>query len=717
MNWFIKLCIFSTLLYTVCASATSLVPERRDNSQIAELLTLSLDDLMDIEVVSAGKVSERIGDIPASVVLITREQIERYGYASVEEIISHISGYYAVDFYGFSGVSYGVRGFWNPVVNRHIRILVNGISQDYELLSGAHLLDKTAVPVEAIDRIEVVRGPLSVIYGTGAFFGIINIITNAVTQSETHYQVSAMGGSNNTYRTYVDGSYKNAQGHLLIKASQYDTDGIDVPFADLTSASAGSELGFSTGNRLERTEQFLQVSAVYKGFSLDFHHAHTQREGFFSIVSLGNGTSVVGDTYDLRLGYEHTFSKQWWLNTQWVLSHVEQEIAYAVVGDFDQGIEQRKTNTYSGELNLFWQPSDQLQVTQGLFFRHVPTASNYTNFPAAPDDSSLTAAELGLVGNDSIDTWAVFTQLSYTPSPQWRWILGLRLEQLLGYTAFTQQGADAGFRTGSQTFDAQSISVIPRLAAIYRPNANHIFKLMYGTAIAHPSLPHHVSRIFSNRTLPEFESEEIETYELNYLVYLTPRYLLNLNVFRNNLQHLIVRNVASNQVPGQFEAFFANTGEWTTQGLELMLQAEPTTNWKLELGLTYQATEDDHSAIAVPYSPHWLGQVKASYQWHHDLHLSLTGHYVSEMETFYDETLSDAGDVIGRIGEVSDAYWVWGTNVRVENLLTKGSYLNLRISNLFDDTIRYPTVFNNRWADKGTIGAEREIMLTIGYRY
>ena len=132
---------------------------------------------MNIKISTAGKTLEKIGNIPASIVVITREEIETYGYMTLIEILENIPGLYAINDYSMFGAKFGVRGFWSGVTNDNMIILVNNVQQVFDLTSNYPLTEIT-VPVEAIDRIEVVRGPMSVVYGSGAFLGVINIITN-----------------------------------------------------------------------------------------------------------------------------------------------------------------------------------------------------------------------------------------------------------------------------------------------------------------------------------------------------------------------------------------------------------------------------------------------------------------------------------------------------------------------------------------------------------
>ncbi len=75
------------------------------------LFELSLAELMELEIVTASKTEERISDIPASIIILTRQDIEMYGFTSLEEIFAHISGLYYVNNESFLGATIGVRGY------------------------------------------------------------------------------------------------------------------------------------------------------------------------------------------------------------------------------------------------------------------------------------------------------------------------------------------------------------------------------------------------------------------------------------------------------------------------------------------------------------------------------------------------------------------------------------------------------------------------------
>ena len=177
-------------------SGTILNAQEKEN--LKQLIDMSFEELMKIKITTAGKKSEEIKDIPASVVIITRDEIEKYGYKSLQEILNSIPGMYMISDYSAGSDNFGVRGFWSGVTNNDMIILVNGVNQVYDYISG-NAMNKIAALPQAIDRIEIIRGPMSVIYGSGAFFGVINIITNEITEDGKLNNISGSIGSGSIF--------------------------------------------------------------------------------------------------------------------------------------------------------------------------------------------------------------------------------------------------------------------------------------------------------------------------------------------------------------------------------------------------------------------------------------------------------------------------------------------------------------------------------------
>jgi iron complex outermembrane receptor protein len=144
----------------------------KDSLKSRDVFSMSLNELMNVEVISASKISEPIREVPATVQVITAEQIRDRGYFTLDEALSDLPGFQFRNMQGFN--SYVImRGA--PSQNNLILVLVDGI-QINELNSGG-FYGGGQYNLSNVDRIEVVYGPASALYGTNAVSGIINIIT------------------------------------------------------------------------------------------------------------------------------------------------------------------------------------------------------------------------------------------------------------------------------------------------------------------------------------------------------------------------------------------------------------------------------------------------------------------------------------------------------------------------------------------------------------
>jgi iron complex outermembrane receptor protein len=150
------------------------VAGRADTNIVATLKQLSLEDLMDIDVTSVSRKSEKFSNVPAAVYVITAEDIRRSGATSIPEALRLAPGLTVaqVDARQWAVSS---RGF-NDLFANKLLVLIDGRSVYTPLFSGV-LWDMRDVMLEDVDRIEVIRGPGATVWGANAVNGVINIIT------------------------------------------------------------------------------------------------------------------------------------------------------------------------------------------------------------------------------------------------------------------------------------------------------------------------------------------------------------------------------------------------------------------------------------------------------------------------------------------------------------------------------------------------------------
>jgi iron complex outermembrane receptor protein len=136
----------------------------------------SLEELGNIQVYSASKRLQSTSDAPASVTVITADDIQKYGYRTLADILESVRGFYIT--YDRENSFLGVRGFgrlgdWNS----RILLLIDGHRINDNVNGDAFLGTEFLLDVDLIERIEIIRGPSSSLYGADAFLAVINVVT------------------------------------------------------------------------------------------------------------------------------------------------------------------------------------------------------------------------------------------------------------------------------------------------------------------------------------------------------------------------------------------------------------------------------------------------------------------------------------------------------------------------------------------------------------
>jgi iron complex outermembrane receptor protein len=127
-------------------------------------------------VFGSAKYEQKITEAPSSVTIITAEQINKYGYRQFSQIIDSVPGLFMTNDRNYGYV--GFRGFGRPGdYNTRVLLLVDNHRLNDAIYDQAAVGSESPIDVDVIERVEIIRGPASSLYGTNAFFGVINVIT------------------------------------------------------------------------------------------------------------------------------------------------------------------------------------------------------------------------------------------------------------------------------------------------------------------------------------------------------------------------------------------------------------------------------------------------------------------------------------------------------------------------------------------------------------
>jgi iron complex outermembrane receptor protein len=159
---------------------------------------LSLEDLLEIEVVTAAKKAQKISQAPAAMYVITDEEIRQSGATSIPDVLRMVPG---IDVMEITATDFVInaRGF-NKEMSNKMLVLIDGRSVYWDFY-GLVIWDSFPIGLEEIKRIEIVKGPGSALYGANAFSGVINILTKSPEELRQGTSVSTNYGSPNTTLT------------------------------------------------------------------------------------------------------------------------------------------------------------------------------------------------------------------------------------------------------------------------------------------------------------------------------------------------------------------------------------------------------------------------------------------------------------------------------------------------------------------------------------
>src|SRR3984885_11647826 len=196
-------------------------------AQAQQLPELSLEDLMRIDagrVFGASARVQPVTEAPASVSFITAEDIARYGYRTLADILRGVRGMYVTDDRNFSYL--GTRGFGNPGdYNSRVLLLVNGHRVNDNVYGQAEIGAEFGIDPAMFERVEIIRGPASSLYGNSAFFAVINVITKSG---------SSLDGASVTVEDGTLGTH-----YARASAGQRLASGLDVAVSGTFEQSAG----------------------------------------------------------------------------------------------------------------------------------------------------------------------------------------------------------------------------------------------------------------------------------------------------------------------------------------------------------------------------------------------------------------------------------------------------------------------------------------------
>lgn len=649
--------------------------------------------VLDEMVVSATRSEKKLLDTAASVSVITDKDLNKMHINNLDEAFVKIPGVYVGRLSGIgSTTSQTVMRGVNAA--NSVAVLVDGV-QVNDSYNGS--VTWSAIPVDMVKRVEVLRGPASVLYGGNALAGVINIITKDVDKTSVNLKLSY--GSNNTqnHSLYVAGKASDKLdfnvNYEKKKTDGYITDPVlsskAVFGAETTTTNTGAKR-WIIGNKGKRQWDENTVGVgfkyhfdEYKSLALDF----TKNEYEYSYSA---PTSYFGDDIIKKAGtYFSTPGEK--ASNKYNMTYNDSENGWkAVVGYSDQykqhdtsiskATDSSKPNTrFSFDLQKNQTISANNNAVFGLNYRKDEMdATVYKLADKFNSDSKLAVDSMASGTNKS---FSAYVMDEHKFSDRWTATAGLRYDKWSTDGRILLPNKTEAINYDESTYDNWS----PSLSVMYKPEADSSVYLSWGKAFEAPSLYRMYSSSYSSNVYnianPNLKPQKAETFELGYKKDLNNKSAIGVSVYDTKYKGLLYKN-SLGVVDGMNATCYQNAGEAEAKGFELELNHNFDDKWSAFLNYTYQnpvikkalkATEKDKYVTAIPREVFRAGVTYSDDKWSG----LLTGEYISKR---FSKT--DNSDTVNGVYGSYDPYFIM--NMDISYSFNKNYTLTASVNNILD---------------------------------
>lgn len=424
----------------------------KSNQQV-ELTDIEFEPIREVTAVS--RAAENIDDAPSSVSIVDRREIDAFGYPTIAEALRGIRGMAISNDRVYQSAA--VRGIGQPNdYGNRLLVMSDGQSLNDNLLNSSYIGSDGRVDLHDVARIEIVRGPGSLLYGTGAFSGVVNLVTRPLDGPDSvHGEIGVYddkvvhGRAGFQYGFAPD---KGVWGSVQVASST----GLDVPIP-LTGGDPNNPA------LVKGADNFASVGTqgrVTVGALTAQWHYHQREEaipvGAYATVLGDPGTRFTDRRFMTELRYEPRLGANVQLFTRAHANHYQFQGKYEF--EDEVAVEELSGTWFGGEARIVYSPLPWLRLTAGGEGQYHPEATmvGTTVGEASPYLEERRPYEFG----------AGYALIDGGPTRWFRFSAGARVDV---YSTFGP-------------------IVVPRGALLFKPAEGHTIKLMAGRAFRAPSI-------------------------------------------------------------------------------------------------------------------------------------------------------------------------------------------------------------------------------------
>ena len=629
------------LSFVVTAHTLPVVAE--EEVIITDLLSLSLEELMDVPIVTiATGVEQDLFKAPAIASVITAEDIKAMGASDLDEVLESVPGLHVSNYsLGYVPI-YSIRGMYSDN-NAEVLLLINGIPYN-KLYVGSQGVYRKGMSLKAIKRIEIIRGPGSALYGADAFSGVINIVTKTGKDIDGT-EVGAKAGSFDTYEGYILHGGKWGDNEVVVsleyRTTQGHTEEIEADAQTLFDKIYGTNASFAPGPA-ELGYKLLDARVDIKRDKWQLRVGYKGRFNYQTGAGNAQALDPNGKYKDERVTADLTYhnpklTENWDVTAQasfyGTSSKPETNIwffppgTYLFGGVYPEGyIGNPSVSERHGRFNLsgFYKGIDNhlIRLGAGYHYGDLYKVGQVSNFGVNPETKeplqpggplfNLTDTPYTFIPERAREDWDIYIQDTWSISNTWELTTGLRYDE---YSDF-----------GSTTN--------PRVALVWQTTPKFSTKLLYGRAFRAPSF-YELSAINNPVKLgnPNLKPEMINTGELafDYRMQEDLHFALNLFVYRWKDKITYMPDEATSTITAQ------NIGTQDGRGFEFETKWQATEYLNIQGNYAYVNSKDkdhDHDSGNVPSHQIYL---RSDWLFAPNWHLNSRLSWIGKRERLYND--------------------------------------------------------------------------------
>jgi iron complex outermembrane receptor protein len=600
----------------------------------------TLDDefklISELTVTAASKHVQLLSEAPSSVTIVTSEEIERYGYLTLGDLLDSVRGFYVSDDRNYTYL--GVRGFARPGdYNTRVLFLLNGHTINENLYDSTAMFGpETGLDLSTVDHVEIVRGPGSSLYGTNALFAVVNVITKTGSQTDGGH-AQALGGNQGRYGAGFNFGERTATGiDLRVSGILMRSSGEDIYFSEFDDPALNS--GVADG---------LDGESSWQG-TLQVASGHWRFQSYLcsrikEVPTASYGTEFNNDAYTTTdslgfadLAYSRRLGRTAEISARVYYDNYRYEGIYPIPGPPTVLNDDIGKGWWTGEeVSVAWQtgPSHRLTIGQGF---EATVNGTLRNFDQDPYWSYLNTSR-------SFNQWSAYVQDEWRASARFTLGTGARVD------AYTGHG----------------VSFSPRVAAIINPAPATTLKLLAGTAYRAPNVyEQYYADGVTVAPAPSLDPEHAHSYEMILERLVSQEGIVSLSVFRNEVRGLITPVLLPSGL-----SRFENDEQATTSGIEAGGRLSTRSGLMGYASFAYTSGEDSDGAW-LTNSPRQIAKAGMSIPLvPRTLFVSPEYRYVGARRTLDGDSTPSAG--------TADLTLLW-------RLGSRERALSLSVANLFD---------------------------------